>query len=87
MTTRPNLSRIMQKAWMSAKVAARRHGGSAREYVAEAMQQAWAEEKAMAARCNEMEQRVEAEVADILATIRAAKAARPVVPTRFRRAA
>ena len=78
MTTRPNLSRIMQKAWMSAKVAARRHGGKASQYVAETMKLAWAEEKALVARCNEMESRMAAAVAEIKALPKA-----PVAPAYY----
>lgn len=67
MPTHPNLSRILTKAWMSAKFAARRFGGSARAYLAETMRQAWAAERALTKSCDEMVARVRAEVAAIIA--------------------
>lgn len=78
MPTHPNLSRILTKAWMSAKHAARRFGGSARAYLAETMRQAWAAEKSLIKSSDEMVARVRAEVAAIIALPRPAPA-----PARF----
>ena len=63
----PNLSRLLQKAWMCAKLAARRFGGSPRAYLATTMRQAWAGEKALAQRCNAMAARFQAALAEIKA--------------------
>lgn len=64
---RPNLSRILTKAWMSAKLAAHRFGGSGRAYLAEAMRQAWQIEKGLVERCRQMEQRMLVVVAELVA--------------------
>jgi len=82
MPTRPNLSRLLTKAWMTAKLAARRFGGSPRVYIAETMRQAWLAEKAVIKSCNEMAERVRAEVAAIIAMPRPAP-----VPFRFHQGA
>ena len=63
----PNLSHVMQKAWMCAKLAARRFGGSPRAYLATTMRQAWEGEKALAQRCNAMAARFQAALAEIKA--------------------
>ena len=64
---RPNLSHLLQKAWMCAKLAARRFGGSPRAYLATTMRQAWEGEKALAQRCNAMAARFQAALAEIKA--------------------
>ena len=64
---RPNLSHLLQKAWMCAKLAARRFGGSPRAYLATTMRQAWEGEKALAQRCNAMAASFQAALAEIKA--------------------
>ena len=64
---RLNLSHLLQKAWMCAKLAARRFGGSPRAYLATTMRQAWEGEKALAQRCNAMAARFQAALAEIKA--------------------
>lgn len=79
MPTRQNLSRILNKAWLCARAAARRFGGSPRAYLAETMRQAWAAERAVIKSCDEMAARIRAEVAAIIAMPRPAARA----PIRF----
>ena len=65
-TTYP-LRSLMQKAWIVARAAARRFGGTARTYLAAALRQAWAEAKTLAATIAAQRQRVLAELAKIRA--------------------
>jgi hypothetical protein len=70
-TLRPNLPALMAKAWACARAGARRFGGLARHYLAEALRQAWAAEKAGLAALAAMRARVEAELETIRAEGRA----------------
>ena len=72
MTTSPRS--VMQKAWALARAGARRFGGRARQYLAEALRQAWAEVRAGAARIAEQTARVLASFASLPAEIAAVDA-------------
>ena len=68
-----NLSCVLRRAWDLARIGARRFGGTARQYLREAMRLAWAHEKAAAERVAS-EERVRAAAFDIVAIQQAAKA-------------
>jgi hypothetical protein len=56
------LKALLTKAWVLARAAARRFGGTARAYIAASLRQCWAEAKALAAEIAAQRARVLAEV-------------------------